>query len=140
MNRLHKHRLCYIILIAIGVGLAVSLILYALKQNINVFLTPTEVKTSQAAAHYQFRLGGMVKPGSVKRDAQQLRVNFVVTDGVTDIPVIYTGILPDLFREGKGIIAEGILTAQGAFKAQLVLAKHDENYMPKSIAQKMGKI
>jgi len=133
MNRIHKRRLYYISLIAAGLALAAGLILYALNQNINVFLTPNQLAATHMTSDYHFRLGGMVKPGSVTRAKNSLGVQFTVTDFKRDLPVEYVGVLPDLFREGKGVIAEGSLNSQGVFVATQVLAKHDENYMPKNV-------
>jgi cytochrome c-type biogenesis protein CcmE len=133
MNIIHKRRLYYISLLIIGLALAVGLILYALRQNINVFLTPSQIITAQLAPEHHFRLGGMVKKGSVQRDAQGLGVQFIVTDLQKEIHVHYSGILPDLFREGKGVVADGRVNAQGVFIATQILAKHDENYMPKGV-------
>lgn len=133
MNKLQKRRMYYVALLAAGVALAASLILYALRQNINVFVTPGQLAAQHISADYHFRLGGMVKKGSVMHEKNSLAVNFVVTDFRHDLPVRYVGVLPDLFREGKGVIAEGSLDAQGVFVATQVLAKHDENYMPKNV-------
>jgi len=133
MNKIHKRRLYAVCFIAIGVALAAGLILYALKQNINVFVTPNQIAQNHIATDYHFRLGGMVKPHSVVRAKDSLEVKFTVTDFKRDLPVEYIGVLPDLFREGKGVIAEGSLNAQGVFIATQVLAKHDENYMPKNV-------
>lgn len=137
MNKIHKRRLYIIGFSALGVAIATGLILYALKQNINVFLTPGELASAHLQTDYHFRLGGMVKEGSVVREKNGLGVDFMVTDFKRDLPVHYTGILPDLFGEGKGIIAEGSLNAQGVFIATQVLAKHDENYMPKKVYNAM---
>lgn len=137
MNKIHKRRLIYIFFFALGLSLAATLILYALKQNMNVFLTPTELVQTEHPNQYRFRLGGMVKTGSIKRDANSLNVHFIVTDFKNDVPVEYKGIVPDLFREGKGVIIEGILSPNGIFHAQIVLAKHDENYMPQRIQEKI---
>jgi cytochrome c-type biogenesis protein CcmE len=137
MNKIHKRRLYYVGLSTISLALATSLILYALKQNINVFLTPTQLSTQHLAPDYHFRLGGMVKKDSVKHDKSGLGVQFIVTDFKQEIPVYYVGILPDLFHEGKGVIAEGNLNSQHIFIASQVLAKHDENYMPKQVYQAM---
>ncbi|OGT36053.1 MAG: cytochrome c biogenesis protein CcmE [Gammaproteobacteria bacterium RIFCSPHIGHO2_12_FULL_37_14] len=134
MNKLHKQRLIYVSLFAFGLAIASSLILYALKQNINVFVTPKQITSSHLASHYYFRLGGMVKKGSVIRDTQGLGVQFIVTDLTAEVAVRYVGVLPDLFREGKGVIAEGHMNAQKQqFIATQVFAKHDENYMPKNV-------
>jgi cytochrome c-type biogenesis protein CcmE len=135
MNKIHKRRLYYVGLFALGITVAAGLILYALKQNINVFLTPGQIANAHISADYHFRLGGMVKSSSVVRDKTGLGVEFVVTDLKRDQRVRYVGILPDLFREGKGVIAEGSLNSQGVFIATQVLAKHDENYMPKNVYQ-----
>jgi cytochrome c-type biogenesis protein CcmE len=110
-----------------AVGIASAFVLNALNSNIALYVTPTEVAQGKAP-HGAFRIGGMVKAGSLTRD--NLTVQFVVTDLARDVPVSYTGILPDLFQEGKGTVVQGKLDAHGAFVASEVLAKHDENYMP----------
>ncbi len=126
-----------------AVGIAAALVLNALNSNIALYVTPTEVAAGKAPKGQAFRIGGLVKDGSVHRD--NLTVHFVVTDTAKDIPVAYTGILPDLFREGKGAVVQGKLNADGQFIASEVLAKHDENYMPPEAkhaveqAQKAGK-
>ena len=112
----------------IAIGIAAVLILNALNSNIALYVTPSEVAAGKSPAGQVFRIGGMVKDGSVKRDG--LTVHFVINDMVKDIPVAYTGILPDLFKEGKGAVIQGRLNADGQFIASEVLAKHDENYMP----------
>jgi cytochrome c-type biogenesis protein CcmE len=109
-------------------GTASALVLNALNSNIALYVTPTEVLAGKAPEGRAFRIGGMVKEGSVKR--KELTAHFVITDTVRDIPVAYTGLLPDLFKEGKGAVVQGKLEADGTFKATEVLAKHDENYMP----------
>jgi cytochrome c-type biogenesis protein CcmE len=109
-------------------GIAAALVLNALDSNIALYVTPSEVAAGKAPQGKAFRIGGMVKEGSIKRN--DLTVNFVVTDTAKDIPVAYTGILPDLFKEGKGAVIQGKLGADGLFTASEVLAKHDENYMP----------
>lgn len=111
-----------------AVGIAAALVLNALNSNIALYVTPSEVAAGKAPQGQAFRIGGMVKEGSLKRD--NLTVNFVITDTAKDIPVAYTGILPDLFKEGKGAVIQGRLNPDGQFKATEVLAKHDENYMP----------
>ncbi len=111
-----------------AVGIAAALLLNALNSNIALYVTPTEVAAGKAPKDQAFRIGGMVKEGSVRRD--NLTVHFVVTDRAKDIPVAYTGILPDLFKEGKGAVVQGRLGSDGKFTAAEVLAKHDENYMP----------
>ena len=117
------------------VGVAVGLVLKAFQSNLVFFFTPTQVASKQAPLDRNFRIGGLVEEGSVKRHADALRVNFKVTDGAQTIPVTYVGILPDLFKEGKGVVAEGKLGADGLFTASQVLAKHDENYMPPEAAE-----
>jgi cytochrome c-type biogenesis protein CcmE len=111
-----------------AVGIAAALVLNALNSNIALYVTPSEVAAGKAPQGQAFRIGGLVKEGSLKRD--NLTVHFAVTDLVKDIPVAYTGILPDLFKEGKGAVVQGRLGADGNFTATEVLAKHDENYMP----------
>ncbi|MBI4984415.1 MAG: cytochrome c maturation protein CcmE [Rhodocyclales bacterium] len=111
-----------------AIGVAAALVLNALNSNIALYVTPTEVSQGKAPKGQAFRIGGLVKDGSVRRD--NLTVHFVVTDTAQEIPVAYTGILPDLFREGKGAVIQGKLGADGLFVASEVLAKHDENYMP----------
>lgn len=132
MNQIHKRRLTFVTLFMLGLAIAAGLIFYSLKQNMNVFLTPGQLTTS-LKSDYHFRLGGMVKKGSVIHDHNGLGVEFDVTDFKRDIRVRYDGILPDLFREGKGVIAEGSINEKGIFIASQVLAKHDENYMPKAM-------
>ncbi|WP_395686375.1 cytochrome c maturation protein CcmE [Caenimonas koreensis] len=110
------------------IGIAAALVLNALNSNIALYVTPTDVVAGKSPKGQAFRIGGMVKDGSVRRD--NLTVHFVVTDMAHDIPVSYTGILPDLFKEGKGAVVQGRLTPTGDFTASEVLAKHDENYMP----------
>jgi cytochrome c-type biogenesis protein CcmE len=112
----------------VAVGVAAALVLNALNSNIALYVTPSEVAAGKSPKGAAFRIGGMVKDGSVKRD--NLTVHFVVTDMVKEIPVAYTGILPDLFKEGKGAVVQGKLAPDGSFTASEVLAKHDENYMP----------
>ena len=124
-----RHKRAVIIVGAlIAIGIAAVLILNALNSNIALYVTPSEVAAGKSPAGQVFRIGGMVKDGSVKRDG--LTVNFVITDMVKDIPVAYTGVLPDLFKEGKGAVIQGRLNPNGQFIASEVLAKHDENYMP----------
>lgn len=130
-------------LVLIGCGLAVlavaaALVLNALRDSIVFFSTPSEVASKQIEPGRRFRLGGLVEPGSIQR-GDNLAVTFVVTDGNARLPVNYQGILPDLFREGQGVVAEGALATGGAFKADTVLAKHDETYMPKEVADSLKK-
>lgn len=124
-----RHKRAMIIIGAlIAIGIAALLILNALNSNIALYVTPSEVAAGKSPQGQVFRIGGLVKEGSVKRDG--ITVHFVVTDLVKDIPVSYTGILPDLFKEGKGAVIQGRLDTHGQFIASEVLAKHDENYMP----------
>ena len=126
-----RKKTMYIILGALtGLGLAVGLVLYALKNNVSLYFTPTQVFNNEAPQGRSFRVGGLVEVGSVKRQADGLTVYFNVTDTTRAMPVIYKGILPDLFKEGKGVVAQGKIEADNVFHADEVLAKHDENYMP----------
>lgn len=111
-----------------AIALAAYFVLNAFQSNLVFFFTPTQVDAGEAPKNRTFRIGGMVKTGSVQRD--NLTVSFIVTDTAKEVPVTYTGILPDLFREGKGVVAQGQLNGNGKFTASEVLAKHDENYMP----------
>ena len=132
-----KQRRLVLIGSALGVlGVAVALVLGALKDSIVFFNSPTDVVEKHIAPGTRIRLGGLVKEGSFVRSANLL-VRFDVTDGNATIPVSYQGLLPDLFREGQGIVTEGALDPSGTFKADNVLAKHDENYMPKDIADRL---
>lgn len=127
MKPRHK-RLAFIVGGVASLGIATALVLNAFQSNLVFFFTPTQIAAGEAPKDRTFRIGGMVKEGSVKR--QDLTVQFVVTDTARETPVTYTGILPDLFRETKGVVAQGRLDASGLFVASEVLAKHDENYMP----------
>ena len=127
MKPRHKRALLIVAAIAV-ISVAALLILNALNSNIALYVTPTDVAAGKSPKDQAFRIGGMVKEGSVKRDG--LTVHFVITDMAKDIPVAYTGILPDLFKEGKGAVIQGRLDSKGEFIASEVLAKHDENYMP----------
>ncbi len=120
-----------------ALGVAAALALNALNSNIALYVTPTEVVAGKAPQGQAFRVGGLVKEGSLRRD--NLTVHFIVTDTVKDVPVAYTGILPDLFKEGKGAVAQGRLGPDGVFTATEVLAKHDENYTPKEAQQAIDK-
>ena len=119
-------------------GLAAALVLSALKESIVFFNSPTDVMEKHVAAGVRIRLGGLVKPGSLVR-GDNLLIQFDVTDGNREIPVMYRGIVPDLFREGQGVITEGALDPEGTFRADTVLAKHDENYMPREVADALKK-
>jgi cytochrome c-type biogenesis protein CcmE len=131
-----------LIAIAAGVTLvaiAAALVLNAFQGNVVFFFSPTQVAAKEAPLEKTFRIGGMVEKGSLKRRADGLTVEFIVTDTAKNIPVVYTGILPDLFKEGKGVVAQGRLGPDGVFTASEVLAKHDENYMPPEAAHALSK-
>jgi cytochrome c-type biogenesis protein CcmE len=117
-----------------ALGLAVALVLNAFQSNLVFFFTPSQVMAKEAPLGRSFRIGGMVETGSVQRQPDGVTVRFIVTDTAQNVPVTYTGILPDLFREGKGVVAQGKLGPDGVFAASEVLAKHDENYMPPEAA------
>ena len=139
MNPKRKKRLLIVLFILSGAGVAVGLTLYALSQNINLFFSPTQIAQGEAPVGTRIRAGGMVVEGSVNRDNKSLRVEFEVTDFQNSVPIVYSGILPDLFREGQGIVAQGELDASGKLQAVEVLAKHDENYMPPEVAEALEK-
>jgi cytochrome c-type biogenesis protein CcmE len=120
-------------------GIAAALILNAFQSNLVFFYSPTQVAANEAPHNRSFRIGGLVEQGSVQRQPDGLTVRFVVTDTAKSIPVLYAGILPDLFKEGKGVVAQGKLEADGVFHASEVLAKHDENYMPPEAADAVEK-
>ena len=125
-----QKRFAYILAGVAAVGIAVALILNALRSNVAFYFTPTQVFNKEVPLNKAFRIGGLVESGSLKREGDGLTVHFVVTDTAKSMPVTYKGILPDLFREGKGVVAQGKLETDGVFRADEVLAKHDENYMP----------
>ena len=134
-----QKRLVFVAAGLVALGLVTTLVLYSLKGNLSYFFSPTEVVQGAAPSDHVFRLGGLVVAGSVQREEGDLTVNFVVTDNANTVPVAYSGILPDLFQEGQGVIAQGKLSADGVFVAQEVLAKHDENYMPPEVADALAK-
>ncbi len=134
MNPARRKRLILIGLMVTGVGVAVAFALSAFNQNLMFFYSPTEVMAGKAPQGHPFRLGGLVSAGSVERLPNGLTTRFRVTDQAKSVNVEYTGILPDLFREGQGIVAHGRLRDDGVFVADEVLAKHDENYMPPEVA------
>jgi len=123
----------------LAVALASTLVLNAFKSNLVFFFTPTQVANGEAPKERSFRIGGMVENGSLTRESDGLTVHFVVTDLAKRVPVTFKGILPDLFKEGKGAVAQGHLGADGTFVASEVLAKHDENYMPPEVAEALAK-
>jgi len=120
-------------------GVAAALVLNAFQSNLVFFFTPTQVASHEAPQGRAFRIGGLVEAGSVEHDKDALTVRFRVTDTAKSVPVVYTGILPDLFREGKGVVAQGRIESDGVFHANEVLAKHDENYMPPEAAEALRK-
>ena len=122
-----------------ALGVATALVLNAFQSNMVFYLTPTQVASNEAPRDRAFRVGGLVEEGSLVREKDALTVRFKVTDTARTIPVVYTGILPDLFKEGKGVIAQGRVGADGTFRATEVLAKHDENYMPPAAADAVKK-
>lgn len=132
-----KQRRVVLIGTSLGVlAIAVGLVLFALRDSIVFFYTPTEVAAKHLDSGQRFRLGGLVEDGSVKR-GEGTTVSFTITDKRSTLPVTFTGVLPDLFREGQGVVTEGMLGADGVFRADSVLAKHDENYMPPEVAKKL---
>lgn len=143
LNKQQTQRLYYLLVLMLGIALAVGLILYSLKQNINLFFTPSQALKATLPADHTFRLGGQVKPGSLVREKDKLTVHFILTDLKQEIAITYTGILPDLFRDGNGAIAEGHWSVESTgkkeFIATQILAKHDENYMPKAVYEEMRK-
>ncbi|KGQ69446.1 cytochrome c biogenesis protein CcmE [Chelonobacter oris] len=147
MNPRRKSRLSLLLLVLLGISVAVGLMLYALRQNIDLFYTPTEIiygKENQPDTKPQvgqrLRIGGMVVEGTVVRDPNSLKVRFDLNDIGPSVTVEYEGILPDLFREGQGIVAQGVLVDEKTLKAHEVLAKHDENYVPPELESQMQKV
>lgn len=145
MNPRRKKRLTIVLFVLTGISIVAGLVLYTLSQNIDLFFTPSEVingkKDSGLKPHVgqRIRVGGLVVPGTVKRDPESLKVSFSLMDTGPMVTIKYDGILPDLFREGQGIMANGVLQQDNTILASEVLAKHDENYMPKEIAEAVGK-
>lgn len=147
MTPRHKSRLSIILLVLMGIAITVGLMLYALRQNIDLFYTPTEViygknndPSTRPEVGRRIRIGGMVVTGSVQRDPNSLKVTFELNDIGPAVTVEYEGILPDLFREGQGIVAQGLLISPTKLQASEVLAKHDENYVPPELEQQMQKV
>lgn len=147
MNPRRKSRLSVVLFVLLGMTIATGLVLYALRQNIDLFYTPSEVingknddKTQKPEVGQRIRVGGMVVEGTVERDPKTLKVKFDLNDIGPSITVEYEGILPDLFREGQGIVAQGVLKAPTLLEASEVLAKHDENYVPPELGDKMKQV
>ena len=138
MNPVRRQRLLLILALVAAAGIAAALVTWAIQRNITYLYTPSEVLRGEAGEHARFRLGGMVAADSFKRAPGSLEAHFTVDDGDARMPVVYTGILPDLFREKQAVIATGRMEGDH-FVAEQVLAKHDETYMPKEVADKMGK-
>ena len=144
MNPRRKKRLTITLSVLFSIGAIVSLVLYALSQNIDLFYTPAEIINGKddtgvkPTIGQRIRVGGLVVPGSVSRDSNNLKVSFDLTNKGEKVTVKYDGILPDLFREGQGIIANGVLATETLLEANEVLAKHDENYMPKEVVESLG--
>lgn len=134
MKRRHK-RIAFIVMGLAGLGIATSLVLSAFRSNLVFFFSPSQVVAKEAPVNRTFRVGGLVEQGSLKRDNDGLTVRFTVTDTAHSVPVVFKGIIPDLFKEGRGCVAEGRVGADGVFYADKVLAKHDENYMPPEAGQ-----
>lgn len=133
MNKARKRKLYGILLLCFCTSIAIACVLFALKQNINLFYTPSQIISGEAPPAHTIRVGGMVEKNSVHRDVRSLAVSFVLTDFHHRVTVNFNGILPDLFREGQGVVAQGVLNPRGVFEAKEVLAKHDENYMPPNV-------
>jgi cytochrome c-type biogenesis protein CcmE len=138
MNPTRKRRLIIVLLVVAAAIVAVGLTVFALQQNMNYLFTPSQVQTGEARSYKTFRLGGMVKAGSIQRSSDSLKVTFTVVDASGSMPVEYTGILPDLFRDNQSVIATGHMD-NARFIATEVLAKHDETYMPKELKDAMAK-
>src|SRR3989475_10072381 len=138
MKTRHK-RIGFIVVSLAALGLAAWLVLGAFRNNLVFFFSPTQIATREAPVGKTFRIGGLVQDGTFKHDTDGLTVHFTVTDTANTIPVVYKGILPDLFKEGRGCVAQGHVGADGVFYAESVLAKHDENYMPPEAAQSIEK-
>ncbi|HZI62925.1 MAG TPA: cytochrome c maturation protein CcmE [Pyrinomonadaceae bacterium] len=138
MKRRHK-RIGIIVAGLAGLSLAAFLALSAFQNNLVFFFSPTQVAAKEAPVNRTFRIGGLVEEGTLKRDGDGLTVRFTVTDTAASIPVVYKGILPDLFKEGRGCVAQGRLGNDGVFQAEEVLAKHDENYMPPEAGEAIDK-
>ncbi|WP_455209157.1 cytochrome c maturation protein CcmE [Kaarinaea lacus] len=138
MKARHK-RFAFIVAGLAGLAVAIGLIANAFNQNLVFFFSPSDIQSNQAPINRDFRLGGLVQEGSLKREDDGLTVHFIVTDNAYTIPVTFTGILPDLFREGQGVVAQGKLNESGVFMAKEVLAKHDESYMPPEVQDALDK-
>lgn len=134
-----RQRMLTVALVVAGVALTVGLALRAFQENLLFFYTPTQTLAGEAPVDKKFRLGGMVEEGSLKREPGDMELRFTVADNENSMTVAYSGVLPDLFRDGQGVIAIGYLQPDGIFRAEEVLAKHDENYMPPEVAEALAK-
>ncbi len=139
MHPVRRQRLAIVLLIVAGTAVAAALLGYALRENINLFYPPSDIAAGKAPVGRDIRAGGMVLEGSIERASDSLQVSFIVTDYQANVPVTYTGILPDLFSEGEGVVVSGQLDDAGLFHADQVLAKHDENYMPPEVSDALEK-
>ena len=138
MKRRHK-RIAFIVIALASMSIAAYLVASAFRNNLVFFFSPTQVAAKEAPIDRTFRIGGLVQEGTLQREQDGLTVRFTVTDTAQSIPVVYKGILPDLFKEGRGCVAQGKLNADGVFQAEQVLAKHDENYMPPEAGEAIDK-
>lgn len=133
-----KQKLYIVLFILLGSALITGLLMFAFREGLNVFFTPTEIVEGKVGGQQHIRIGGMVKAGSLQREGLEgTRIEFIATDGNEDVPVVYDGVLPDLFREGQGVVAEGFVDMNGVFQARTILAKHDENYMSAEVKAAM---
>ena len=137
--KLRHKRIAFIVIGLAGLGIAAALVLSAFQDNLVFFFSPTQVAAKEAPINRTFRVGGLVEPGTFKRDQDGLTSHFTITDTAKTLPVVYKGILPDLFKEGKGCVAQGRIGSDGVFYADQVLAKHDENYMPPEAGEAIDK-
>ncbi len=138
MNPQRRNKLIIIAVLIIGIGTAAALGLRAFQQNLIYFYSPMQIAAGESPSNRAFRVGGLVVAGSVERDPKSLAVSFTLTDTLKDVRVYFSGVLPDLFREGQGIVANGRMGSDGTFIASEVLAKHDENYMPPEVAKALA--
>ena len=138
MTPTRKRRAIFVGILVLGISAAAAVGIVSMNQNMMFFISPSDVQAQEFSPDRQFRLGGLVVDGSVKHSQDDLQVEFAVTDGAAQVPIVFEGILPDLFREGQGIIAHGFLR-NGRFEANEVLAKHDENYMPPEVKRALEK-
>jgi cytochrome c-type biogenesis protein CcmE len=139
MHPIRRQRLIAVVFVVVAASVAAGLLAYALRENINLFYSPSQVVAGEAPEDTRIRIGGMVVPGSVERSKETLEARFFITDGPGQVQISYTGILPDLFAENEAAVAMGKLRSDGIFEASEVLAKHDENYTPPEVADAMNK-